>query len=276
MSRSRLRFEIVMRLWPWGSVLNRLGSLPGLGSWLRPCFSAEGNEAIIIPVQEAVRGLESVVLPFPLLTPLIERASRRTILNECLCRRGEDCQAFPQGIGCLFLGDGAAEIDPSLGREASVTEGLAHAQRAMDAGLVPLVVHSSFDTWVLGIPYHRALAVCFCCDCCCSIRQGLRLGPPAFWDTVHRLPGLEIEVGPACTGCGLCLDTCHVGAISLDSERAQVDATCKGCGRCVTICPEGAITLRLAEDMDILGRLLARIERRTDIGLASGGALEGG
>ena len=33
---------------------------------------------------------------------------------------------------------------------------------------------------------------------------------------------------------------------------------------------------RLAEAVDVLGRLLARIERRTDVGLAASGALEGG
>lgn len=55
---------------------------------------------------------------------------------------------------------------------------------------------SSFDAWLLDIPYRRAIAVCFCCDCCCSVRQGLRLGPAAFWETVVRLPGLSVTPGP--------------------------------------------------------------------------------
>jgi ferredoxin len=265
MSRSRHIVNLVMALWPWGKALNRAGNWPVVGSLLRPCFGAEGNEAIIIPVQETVHGTESVVLPFALLAPLVERASARFILGECLCRRGENCQTYPHDIGCLFLGDGAAQIAPALGREASAGDAMAHVQAAMDAGLVPLVVHSSFDTWLLGIPYHRSLAICFCCDCCCSIRQGLRLGPPAFWDTVMRLPGLTLEVGSGCTGCGACAAACPVGAVTLVNGLARIGEPCKGCGRCVDACPAGAIRFRMAAEVDALDWLLRRVEQRTDI-----------
>jgi len=267
-SRSRYTYNLLIRLWPLGKILNRLGGQPVLGPLLRPCFSADGNEAIIIPVQEAVRGTESVVLPFPLLTPLISQASARTILSECLCRRAEGCRAHPQELGCLFLGDGAAAIDRSMGRKASVDEAIAHAQRALETGLVPLIVHAAFDAWMLGIPYRRTLAVCFCCDCCCTIRQGLQLGPPAFWDTVVRLPGLTVTATPECTGCGLCVEVCYIGAISLNGGAAQISDSCKGCGRCAIVCPAEAITLRVAENVDVLDRLMGHIERRTGLGLA--------
>jgi ferredoxin len=266
MSRSQHAFNLLIKVWPLGKALNRMGNWPVLGPLLRPCFSSAGNEAIILPVHEAVRGTESVVLPFPLLTPLVSRASARFILNECMCRRGENCQAYPQELGCLFLGDGAAAINPAMGRPASVDEALAHVQRAMDLGLVPLIVHASFDAWLLGIPYRRALAVCFCCDCCCTVRQGLRLGPAAFWETVVRLPGLAVAADADCTGCGACVEVCHVGAISLVDGMARIGEQCKGCGRCAATCPAGAITLRLAEDVDVLDRLIERIEQRTDIG----------
>jgi ferredoxin len=267
-SRSRHAYNLLIKLWPLGKVLNRLGSQPVLGPLLRPCFSADGNEAIIIPVQETVRGTESVVLPFPLLTPLVSRSSARTILNECMCRRGEGCRAHPQELGCLFLGDGAAKIDRSMGHQVSVDEAMAHVQRALETGLVPLVVHAAFDAWMLGIPYRRTLALCFCCDCCCTVRQGLRLGPAAFWDTVVRLPGLVVTAGPECTGCGLCVEACYTGAISLNGGTVQIGESCKGCGRCAIVCPARAVTLRVAEEVDVPERLMARVERRTDIGLA--------
>jgi ferredoxin len=266
-SRSRHTYKLLIKLWPLGKVLNRLGSQPVLGPLLRPCFSADGNEAIIIPVQEAVRGTESVVLPFPLLNPLISQASARTILNECMCRRAEGCRAHPLELGCLFLGDGAAAIDRSMGHPTSVDEAMDHVQRALETGLVPLVVHAAFDAWMLGIPYRRTLAVCFCCDRRYTVRQGLRLGPPAFWDTVVRLPGLTVTASPECTGCGPCTDVCPTGAISLDGGAAQISDSCKGCGRCAIVCPAEAITLRVAENADVLDRLAVRIGRRTDIGL---------
>jgi len=265
-SRSQLALDIIVKLWPLGRIVNWLGSRPLIGPLLRPYFSAEGNEAIIIPVQEAVRGAESMLLPYPLLTPLLEQASARFIKNEYLCRRAEGCQAYPRSTGCIFLGDGAAEINPAMGQLADTGEALAHARRAMEAGLVPLIVHSSFDAWMLDIPYRRMLAVCFCCDCCCTVRDGLRLGPQAFWDTVLRLPGLTVTVGPECVGCGTCIGVCHVRAISLHGSRACIGDLCKGCGRCAAICPEEAITLRVADDVDVLNRLLTQIEQRTDIG----------
>jgi ferredoxin len=160
---------------------------------------------------------------------------------------------------------GATLIDPTMGRQASVDEALDYVQRAIESDLVPLIAHSAFDAWVLGIPYRRTLAICFCCECCCSIRQGLRLGPPTFWDTVVRVPGLALHVGPACTGCGQCAAVCPVGAISLELGRARVAESCKGCGRCATLCPAGAISLHLDKDADPLGQLEARIERRTSI-----------
>lgn len=265
MSRARCTFGVVMGLWPLGKVLNRLGNWPLLGSLLRSCFDGEGDEAIIIPVQEAVRGTENVVLPFPLLTPLVEAASARVLLNECLCRRGENCHTYPQELGCLFLGDGVAGIEPLRGRPVNVEAALAHVQRAMDAGLVPSVVHSAFDAWLLGIPYRRMLAICFCCDCCCSVRHSLRLGPPAARDTVVRLPGLSVTAGSGCTGCGLCIEACPAGAISLSHGRAQIDGTCKGCGRCAALCPAGAIILHAGPHQDLLAGLLARIDARTNI-----------
>lgn len=264
MTHAKVVVDLIMRLLPSGKLLNRLANWPHLGSVLGSWFDTQGHHAVIIPVQEAVRGAESVVLPFPILASVVEQASDRVIFNECLCRLGENCQAHPHGPGCLFLGEGASAIPSSLGRSVNTDQALEHARQAIDQGLVPLIVHSSFDAWLLDIPYRRTLAICFCCDCCCSVRQGLRLGPPAFWDTVQRLPGLSLSVGPECTGCGLCLGECCVDAISLTRNRAHIGEDCKGCGRCAAVCPEGAITLHAAPEEQILSQLLAQLARRTD------------
>jgi UDP-glucose 4-epimerase len=248
-----------------------LGNRPLVGTLLRPFFDMLDTEAIIIPVHEAVRGGENVVLPYPLLASILKQAGARFLMNECLCRRGENCQTYPRDLGCLFLGEAVTEINPAQGRLVDTEEALARVQRAMNLGLVPLVVHSTFDAWSLGIPYRRMLGVCFCCDCCCAVRQGLRLGPPAFWKTVTRLPGLTLEVGEACVSCGACADVCYVHAVALDNGRASIDLEqCKGCGRCVAVCPTRAISLRMDDSVDTLGQILARIELRTDIGRPRG------
>ncbi len=45
-----------------------------------------------------------------------------------------------------------------------------------------------------------------------------------------------------CAGCGLCVDECSAGAISLSGGAALIaPVLCDGCGACVEICPVGAL-----------------------------------
>lgn len=268
MARSELFHEALMTAWPLSRLLYWVSNRRFLRPLSRSLFRALDSEAIMIPVHEDIPDPESTVLPYPLLTPLIRRASVRFLMNECMCRRGENCRAYPQDLGCLFLGDGATDISPSLGRMVDIDEALAHVRRALHLGLAPLVVHTTFDAMALGIPYRRMLGVCFCCDCCCTVQQGMRLGPPAFWDILVRVPGLRVEVNGACSGCGACLEACYVQAIILSHGRARIDdERCKGCGRCVITCPAGAIQLSLDDGGEATRQFLERITRRTDIGL---------
>lgn len=48
-----------------------------------------------------------------------------------------------------------------------------------------------------------------------------------------------------CTGCGLCTQACHQGALQLVNGKAKLIAAsqCDGLGICLPVCPNGAITL---------------------------------
>jgi len=45
-----------------------------------------------------------------------------------------------------------------------------------------------------------------------------------------------------CVGCGICVEECPAGAISLDEGKASIDDdTCITCGRCHDVCPQEAV-----------------------------------
>jgi ferredoxin len=47
-----------------------------------------------------------------------------------------------------------------------------------------------------------------------------------------------------CIGCGACVGTCPVQALSMVDGKAEVDAgTCVDCGACVGACPVQALSL---------------------------------
>ena len=47
-----------------------------------------------------------------------------------------------------------------------------------------------------------------------------------------------------CLGCGVCVDSCSVGAITMENDKAVIDhEKCTDCGQCVEICPQDVIIM---------------------------------
>jgi len=66
------------------------------------------------------------------------------------------------------------------------------------------------------------------------------------------MPGVFVEAGEDCQGCGTCADgICFADAILVENGRAEISLECRGCGRCVEICPEDAILLTIEGEKNI-------------------------
>ncbi|PDW03057.1 FAD-dependent oxidoreductase [Candidatus Viridilinea mediisalina] len=76
------------------------------------------------------------------------------------------------------------------------------------------------------------------------------------------------EVQPElCSGCGLCLDSCAYGAMSMDALQNLVlieEVLCKGCGTCVAACPSGALQQRGFTDPQLLAMIETAWEGATN------------
>ncbi len=97
--------------------------------------------------------------------------------------------------------------------------------------------------------------ICNCCGCCCeALLAARRIGHLRPVHTTNYIPAVNAET---CTGCGTCINSCPVEAMSLVSandphhpkkRRAKLDTViCLGCGVCIRSCPTTSLTLRRRE-----------------------------
>ncbi len=263
MLRPAWRYELIRRTLKPLLALAPLTKLPFFGLRLhRQLLDKDAGR--VIPINQSVSNFDNIVLPSEIVRRLIDRAGRRWLMNECLCRAAHHCSNYPVKLGCIFLGSATETIPQKLGREVARTEALEHLEKCEAAGLVHLVGHFRLDAMVLdATPFTSLLSICNCCECCCIFKimpqVHSRIG-----SSLKGLDGVTVKVGNECRGCGTCTEACFVEAISLTGSTAQISDQCRGCGRCVRRCPNEAITLTISES-DYVDRAVEKLSGLANI-----------
>lgn len=270
MSRPVWFVNLIKKAFPQRFLFARLTHLPVFGD-LVDWGLFNGDDLIYLPsdrtilVNESLTNPGDFVLPSKIVEYFIDQASHHWIMNFCLCREGDHCEEYPIELGCLFLGEAVLQINPRFGHIVSREEAHHHVQRCREAGLVHMVGRNKLDALWLGAgPGERLLTICNCCPCCC-LWKVLPEITPQISKKVNRLPGVHVQVGVNCLGCGDCIDgVCFVDAIHLIDGRAVISSQCRGCGRCVEICPNEAIELTISQG-DYADTTIHRISQLVDL-----------
>ena len=188
-----------------------------------------------IPVGVSLNPVQQT-MPYDQVSGILEKGESFAV-NDCVCKKeerlvGNECD-FPLEV-CLSVAPIPGLFDKHpWGRPISKEEAYQVIETAEEAGLVHMV--SNVEN---GHGF-----ICNCCGCCCAVLKGInKLG---LKDVVNSDFYSDIDADN-CTECGVCADSvCQVDAISEGEDTYQVDkGLCIGCGVCLETCPVEAIALQ--------------------------------
>ena len=187
----------------------------------------------VVPVGESIKN-DMEVAPFESAAGIIENAKSWAVMD-CICRKqtaliGKPCK-HPVDV-CMIMNN-KPDVFTTSDEIRALTKAEAYEvlRRADQAGLVHAVSNNQNGTWY----------ICNCCTCSCGILRGMAelgianvVASSAFVNTVDT---------DLCTACGLCVDSCQFGALTVDDVAVVNNTSCVGCGVCVNACPDHALTL---------------------------------
>ena len=231
--------------------------------------------AQIIPMNLKVGDYESEVIPLKLMDHFIEKAGTIVIV-QCPCRVTAGCKNHNIDLGCVWMGNGAANLDlnnlpgGSKGRIATKEEAKEHARAALKDGLVPALGKLRGDAKVYNVLDYEDefMNFCFCCSCCCVV-AGMKYGNSDYKKHIKRMKGVTVTTDlEKCTACGKCFKVCIYNGLKLVKGKAVTTEDCIGCGQCELVCPTDAISTNFDDNVDIdevMDEIIERYEKIVDI-----------
>ncbi|MBU2510187.1 4Fe-4S binding protein [bacterium] len=197
-------------------------------------------------VQEGVLSNENAlhILDYERASEIIKTASHIAI-SMCYCRHkmlhvGKACDA-PMDICMTFNVTGSALIRHGHARQADVSEGLDLLKAAWEHNLVQFGENNR-----QGVNF-----ICNCCSCCCEAMIAARKF--GVMQPVHTSNFVIQSKTNECKGCGKCVDSCPIEALTLVSannkekpkqNKVLIDQQlCLGCGVCIRNCKNNALIL---------------------------------
>ncbi|MBW1706902.1 MAG: 4Fe-4S binding protein [Deltaproteobacteria bacterium] len=201
-------------------------------------LSTELPQMRTIPVARSIHPQYNVST-FDEVTTLLQEAEEPFVIIECICRKkksieGESCKVTDRKETCLAIG-GMAQMTLAndVGRKITRDEAMSIIEQNQKEGLVLQPSNTKIAEFI-----------CSCCGCCCGmLAMHKNLPKPLdFWATNFH----AVVDKNTCEGCGICEESCQVGAVSV-SEKEQYAVVnldrCLGCGVCVSNCPTESISL---------------------------------
>ena len=190
----------------------------------------------IVPVMKTIP-TEMNVFSYEEVEKLVDEA-RTITLTDCICRSskhmiGEGCDA-PVKDSCLVLNEWADYYaENGMGRRVSKEKAKEVLAMIREAGLI----HNTMNV------QQGSVFICNCCGCCCaSLRAITELKIPTAVVKSNFIAEISSD---ECTGCGVCVERCHLHALELVDDVAHlIEERCIGCGVCEASCAFDAISLK--------------------------------